>query len=126
MTPVSAVSPFSAGMRCRCPRCGVGALFRGFLTVREHCGHCGLDLAGQDSGDGPVAFIILIVGFVVVGAALVVEVRYGWPVWLHMAVWLPLALVGCVALMRPFKATLIALQYRHLRHSFEGDRPDQV
>ena len=81
---------------------------------------CGLDLSKQDSGDGPAAFIILIVGFVVVGAALVVEVRYGWPVWLHLLVWLPLAVVLCLALMRPFKATLIALQYKHRRHEFDA------
>lgn len=120
------VPPLSAGLRCKCPQCGVGALFRGFLAVRDKCGHCGTDLKGQDSGDGPVAFIILIVGFFIVGAALIVEVKYAWPVWLHMVVWLPLALVTCLALMRPLKATLIALQFRHLRHSFEGERPDRT
>ncbi|MCB1971326.1 MAG: DUF983 domain-containing protein [Geminicoccaceae bacterium] len=120
------VSPISAGLGCRCPNCGKGPLFDGFLTVRKKCEHCGVDLAGQDSGDGPVAFIILIVGFVVVGAALVVEVKYGWPVWLHMVVWLPLALVGCLGLMRPAKSLLIAMQFRHLRHSFEGERPDRT
>lgn len=113
-------SPFAAGLGGRCPRCGQGRLFRGFLAVAPRCEHCGLDLSAQDSGDGPVAFIILIVGFLVVGAALVVEVRWGWPVWLHMLVWLPLALAGCLALMRPFKATLIALQYKHRRHEFDA------
>ena len=125
--PVSTVenpSPLAAGMKCLCPKCGVGPLFQGFLTVRQSCGHCGLDLAGQDSGDGPVAFIILIVGFLIVGAALVVEVSYGWPLWVHMAVWLPLSVLACLVLMRPLKALMIALQYRHLRHSFEGKRPD--
>ena len=76
--------------------------------------------SAQDSGDGPAAFIILIVGFVVVGAALVVEVKYGWPVWLHLLVWLPLTVLGCLALMRPFKGVLIALQYRHRRHEFDA------
>lgn len=113
-------SPFATGLAGRCPRCGRGRLFRGFLTVAPRCEACGLDLSVQDSGDGPAAFIILIVGFVVVGAALIVEVRYGWPVWLHLLVWLPLTLVLCLALMRPFKATLIALQYKHRRHEFDA------
>lgn len=88
--------------------------------MSPRCGACGLDLGGQDGGDGPVAFIVLIVGFVVLGAALVVEVRQGWPVWLHMLVWLPLAAGLCLALMRPLKGILIALQYRHRGHEFDG------
>jgi uncharacterized protein (DUF983 family) len=108
----------SRGLRCRCPACGQGPLFDGFLTVRSKCEHCGADLSGQDSGDGPVAFIILIVGAIVVGAALVVEVRYGLPIWLHLVIWLPLALILTLALMRPLKSVLIALQYKHRREDF--------
>lgn len=113
-------SPIATGLAGRCPRCGQGRLFRGFLTVAPRCEHCGLDLSAQDSGDGPVAFIIMIVGFVVVIAALIVEVRYGWPVWLHLLVWLPLSVVLCLALMRPLKGLLIALQFRHRRHEFDA------
>jgi uncharacterized protein (DUF983 family) len=87
--------------------------------VRERCPACGTDLAAQDSGDGPAAFIILIVGFIVVAAALVTEVRWQPPVWLHLVLWLPLTAILTLALMRPFKATLIALQYRHRRHDFD-------
>jgi uncharacterized protein (DUF983 family) len=115
------VSPWTAGFTGRCPCCGRGKLFSGFLSVVPHCDVCGLDLRAQDSGDGPVAFIILIVGFVVVGAALVVEVRYEWPIWAHLVVWLPLAIALCLALMRPLKATLIALQYRHWRDTLGGE-----
>lgn len=115
------LSPFRTGLAARCPRCGRGPLFEGFLTVAGRCSSCGLDLRAQDSGDGPVAFIILIVGFVVVGAALVVEVRYEWPIWLHLIVWLPLAAVLSILLIRPLKATLVALQYRHRRHEFGGE-----
>lgn len=112
------VPPFRAGLAARCPRCGRGRLFAGFLTVRDRCEDCGLDLRAQDSGDGPVALIVLVVGFLVVGAALLVEVRQGWPIWLHLLVWLPLAAGLCTVLLRPLKATLIALQYRHRRHEF--------
>jgi uncharacterized protein (DUF983 family) len=96
-------------------------LFEGFLTVRPRCPACGTDLSAQDSGDGPVAFIVLIVGAIVVTLALLVEVSYSPPVWLHLLLWLPLTLALVLGLMRPFKAVLIALQYKHRRHDF-GER----
>ena len=111
-------SALASGLRCRCPACGEGALFDGFLTVRSRCPVCGVDLSAQDSGDGPVAFIILIAGGIVVALALLTEVRYAPPVWLHLLLWLPLTMVLVLALMRPFKALLIALQYQHRRHDF--------
>jgi uncharacterized protein (DUF983 family) len=111
-------SALAAGLRCRCPACGRGPLFEGFLRVRHGCPVCGTDVSAHDSGDGPVAFIILIVGGLVVGLALVTEVKYQPPVWLHLIVWLPLAAGLILALMRPFKATLIALQYKHRRQDF--------
>jgi uncharacterized protein (DUF983 family) len=112
-------SVWHTGLRGRCPSCGDGPLFDGFLTVVERCAVCGTDLRAQDSGDGPVAFITLIAGAVVVIAGLVVEVKYGWPIWLHMAVWLPLAAALSVAMMRPLKGLTIALQYKHRRSDFE-------
>jgi uncharacterized protein (DUF983 family) len=112
-------SAFSAGLKSRCPACGQAPLFEGLLTVRSRCSACGTDLSAQDSGDGPVAFIILVVGAIVVTLALLTEASYGPPVWLHLLLWLPLTMV--LALMRPFKAVLIALQYKHRRHDF-GER----
>jgi uncharacterized protein (DUF983 family) len=113
-------SPYVTGLSGRCPRCGRGRLFAGFLRVAPRCESCGLDLSQQDSGDGPAAFIILIVGFLVVGGALVVEVKYGWPIWLHLLVWLPLTIILCTAMTRPLKGLLIALQYRYRRHEFDA------
>lgn len=78
-----------------------------------------MELSRHDAGDGPVAFVILAVGFLVVGLALLVEVQYGWPVWLHLLVWLPLALALTLALMRPLKALLIGLQYKHRAQDFD-------
>lgn len=77
-----------------------------------------MDLSGQDSGDGAVVFIILIVGAIVVGAALISEVKYQPPTWVHLVLWLPLTIILVLARMRPFKATLIALQYKHRRDDF--------
>jgi uncharacterized protein (DUF983 family) len=107
------VSPFAAGLRCRCPRCGEGKLFQGFLTVRPACERCGLDFAGVDSGDGPAVFIIMIAGFIVVGLALWTEVNFEPPLWVHVLLWFPLIMILSLGLLRPFKAVLIALQYRH-------------
>lgn len=107
------VSPLMAGLLCRCPRCGEGALFSGFLGLRASCDACGLDYGFADSGDGPAVFIILLVGFIVVGAALVVEALYQPPYWMHALLWLPAAVLLCLGLLRPFKALLIAQQYRH-------------
>ena len=108
-----AVSPFLAGLRCRCPRCGAAPLYDGLLTVRERCGSCGLDLRAQDSGDGPAVFVILVLGFVVVGLAFLVEVKFSPPLWVHAVLWPGVILAGAIVLLRVFKATLIALQFRH-------------
>jgi uncharacterized protein (DUF983 family) len=110
MTPVS---PFAAGLRCRCPRCGGGKLFQGILTVRERCGVCGLDLRAQDAGDGPTVLVIFGLGFVIMALVAFVELKYEPPWWLHAVLWPPLTVVGAVALLRPLKAVLIALQFRH-------------
>ncbi len=107
------VSPFKAGILGRCPRCGKGSLFSGFLKIDERCKVCGLDYAFADSGDGPAVFIILIVGFIVVGSALYTEIIYQPPYWVHGILWVPLTLILSLGLLQPFKATLIALQYKH-------------
>ena len=114
MTEEPRLSPIRTGLACRCPRCGKGGLYQGFLNLRQRCEACGLDYAFADSGDGPAVFIILIAGFIVTGAALIVEILYKPPLWLHAALWLPLGLGLPLLMLRPFKATLLALQY-HFR-----------
>ncbi len=102
-----------AGVCCHCPRCGRGKLFQGFLTVAPRCEVCGLDYSFADSGDGPAVFIILLAGFIVVGAALVTEALYHPPYWVHAALWLPLILILTLGPLRPAKGLMIALQYFH-------------
>ena len=112
----NAPSLFQSAMRglgCKCPRCGKGKLYAGFLTLRPACEICGLDYAFIDSGDGPAVFIIMIAGAIVVGAALIVEVKYQPPFWLHAALWLPLILATTLLPLRSMKALLIALQFHH-------------
>lgn len=109
------VSPLQAGLGCRCPRCGRGDLFSALfsLTIRERCEVCGLDLRFADSGDGPAVFAVLLLGFLVLGAALIVELRFAPPLWVHLVLWAPMTLAVAFALLRPLKATLIALQFIH-------------
>ena len=102
-----------AGLSCRCPRCGKGKLFQGFLTLRPRCDACGLDYGFADFGDGPAVFIMFLAGFIVVGAALVTEVLYQPPFWVHAVLWLPLILIVTLAPLRPMKGLMIALQYHH-------------
>ncbi|HZP75357.1 MAG TPA: DUF983 domain-containing protein [Pseudolabrys sp.] len=105
--------PIAKGLRCRCPRCGRGALFKGFLSLRARCDACGLDYGFVDAGDGPAVFVILFAGFVVVFAALITEVLYQPPYWVHAVLWLPLILIVTILPLRPVKGLLIALQYHH-------------
>ena len=100
-------------MSGRCPRCGDGRLFSGFIGLAPRCEVCGLDYSFADAGDGPAVFVALFGGFVVLGAALWTEIVYRPPMWVHMAVFLPLTLVVCLGLLRPLKGVLIALQYRN-------------
>ena len=106
-------SPFRAGLACRCPRCGTGRLYRGFLSLRERCEACGLDYAQADTGDGPAVFIILIVGAIVVFLAVMTEIWAMPPYWVHALLWGPLILLTTLLPLRPMKGLLIALQYHH-------------
>ena len=101
------------GLACRCPRCGKGKLFQGFLDLRPRCDACGLDYAFADAGDGPAVFVILLGGFLVVFAALITEVMYRPPFWLHAVLWLPLILLVTLVPLRAIKGLLIDLQYHH-------------
>ncbi|WP_374656533.1 DUF983 domain-containing protein [Phenylobacterium sp.] len=104
-------NPLLAGLKGRCPNCGVGRLFSGFLTVAPACDHCGYNLAKADSGDGPAVFVILIAGFLCAFAMLFVEMAYKPPIWVHLVVFLPLTLAVCIGLLRPLKGVLLAAQF---------------
>jgi uncharacterized protein (DUF983 family) len=107
------LSPALTGLTCRCPRCGKGRLFQGFLNTQPRCEVCGLDYGFIDSGDGPAVFVIMLAGFIVVGAALVVEFKYAPPFWLHAVLWGPLILLTTLLPLRLMKGLMIALQYHH-------------
>ena len=81
--------------------------------MRPRCGACGFDLASADTGDGPAVFVILIAGVIVVFAALFLEIAWRPPIWVHLVLWLPAAALVCLALLRPFKGVLVALQFHN-------------
>ena len=110
---IEPVSPFLAGLTCRCPRCGEGRLFSGFLRVAPSCQRCGLDLRFADSGDGPAIFIIFLVSPLVMALAIMTEALVHPAPYVHLLLWIPTTVVLCLLLLRPFKATLVALQFRH-------------
>ena len=112
-------NPVPTGIRGRCPRCGDGRLFAGFLKLDSRCQACGLDFDFADSGDGPAVFVILITGFVIAAGALLVELAYLPPIWLHMLVWPPLVLVFSLGLLRPLKGVMINLQFVNQARSGE-------
>ncbi len=95
------------------------------MALRPRCEVCGLDYGFADSGDGPAVFIMLLAGFIVVGAALITEVLYRPPFWVHAALWLPLILIVTLGPLRPMKGLLIALQYHHkaAEGRFRGEGP---
>jgi uncharacterized protein (DUF983 family) len=113
MHNVPAPPALVAGLKARCPRCGQGALFRSGLVLREKCERCGLSYAFADSGDGPAVFAIFILGFVVLGGALLVEFRLGPPIWVHVVLWGLATPALAFVLLRTLKGLLIALQYKH-------------
>ncbi|QPF84458.1 DUF983 domain-containing protein [Bradyrhizobium genosp. L] len=112
-TPPTVTESALRGIACRCPRCGKGKLYSGFLTLAPRCQACDLDYAFIDAGDGPAVFIIMLAGAIVVASALIVEVKYQPPFWVHAALWLPLIIVTTIFPLRSMKSLLIALQFHH-------------
>jgi uncharacterized protein (DUF983 family) len=112
-TPPTVTESALRGIACKCPRCGKGKLYAGFLTLAPRCEVCGLDYAFIDAGDGPAVFIIMLAGAIVVASALIVEVKYQPPYWVHAALWLPLIVVTTLLPLRAMKSLLIALQFHH-------------
>ncbi len=107
------ISPIIAGLKGVCPQCGKGVLFNGYLKLADECECCGLDYRNEDVGDGPASLMILLVGTLVVFPALLVEVAFKPPIWVHALLWLPLTTVLTLGFLRPFKAFWFALMFRN-------------
>ena len=110
---LSEPNTFRAAFSGRCPRCGQGKLFAGYLSIAKSCTRCGLDYAMFDAGDGPAVFVILIVGAVVCAGALYVEFTYQPPYWVHAVLWIPTVTILTLVLLRFAKSLLLVLQYKN-------------
>ncbi len=107
------VSPVSAGFHCRCPRCGRGRLFSGYLKVVDRCESCGLELGAMDSGDGPAVFVMFIVLILTVPVVFLVWALFEPPIWVHAILW-PIVVIGLsIGLLPPAKGIMIGLQFKH-------------
>ena len=106
-------NPWVAGLLSRCPNCGKGPLYVRFwsLRVRDACEVCAADLTRADTGDGPAVFVTLIGGTICVFGMLFAEVAYHPPIWVHLVVSLPLTVLVCMGLLKPFKGLLVAAQF---------------
>jgi uncharacterized protein (DUF983 family) len=110
VTPPGVLRAAALGL---CPRCGRGRLFQGYLKLATACRACGLDFTRLGAGDGPAVFVILIVGFIVAGGALILEITVRPAYWVHAVIWAPLIVILSLGLLRPLKAWLIVQQFRH-------------
>ncbi len=110
---MTAPSTVHASLLGRCPRCGQGRLFSGYLTIAPRCTACGQDFSAFDVGDGAAALVILVVGAIVAGAALWTEFTFQPPPWVHAVLWTPLIVLLTFVFLRLIKSALLVLQYRH-------------
>ncbi|HEU5285609.1 MAG TPA: DUF983 domain-containing protein [Sphingomicrobium sp.] len=109
---MSGPSPLAAAIAGACPRCHARSLFDGWVSFAPQCSNCGLDFSAFNVGDGPAAFLILVVGAILTAAAIAVELLFEAPFWVHL-VWIPLGLALTIFGLRLGKALLLAQEYRH-------------
>jgi len=114
------------GFRGRCPRCGEGKLFRAFLKVDNNCSACRLDFTPHRADDLPAYLVIVIVGHLVVPMALMIETEYSPPVWLQLAIYLPITLMLSLLLLQPVKGAVVGLQWALRMHGFDENPPDGI
>ncbi len=102
-----------AGLRGRCPECLEGPLFDGYLKFARECPSCGFDYHKNDIADGPAVFVIFVASFFVLPLALVFQIKLDAPVWLTLLIFIPVIILVCLALLRPFRGLMFALQVKN-------------
>ncbi|MDO8977843.1 MAG: DUF983 domain-containing protein [Afipia sp.] len=114
------------GLRCRCPSCGEGKIFRAFLKVADTCPACGENLSHHRADDLPAYLVIVIVGHIIVPIALWIETNYAPSMLLQLAFYLPFTLVSSLLLLQPVKGAVVGLQWAFRMHGFDESRPEGV
>lgn len=108
------------GARLCCPHCGKGRLFSNYTVVVPQCAVCGEDMTPQRADDAPPYIVIVIVGHILVGAALALEKGFHPPLWLHFSLWIPLTILSTLILLPPVKGAIIGFQWANRMHGFGG------
>ncbi len=119
------LSPLRTGIMGRCPRCGKGHLFQGFLNLRPACDVCGLDFSFADPADGPAFFVICFFCVPAVFFAVWLDYAYAPPLWVHLVTSLPVLLISCILPLRPLKGWLVASQYVYHAEESRFETPPQ-
>src|SRR5687768_3991930 len=114
--------PLASAVQGLCPRCGARGLFAGLVRFAPRCRACGLDYAAFNVGDGPAAFLIMIVGGLIVALAIITQLNFQPPFWVHILLWLPLTVGAVVGALRVAKGMLLALEYRNAAREGRIDR----
>ena len=121
----AAQSIVKVGIQGRCPRCGQGRLFAGFLKLAPRCNVCGLDYSFADPADGPAFFVMMTMAFPVTAFGIWVELAYEPPLWVHFVTTLPMLLLACIPILRPIKGILVASQYINKAEEGRFEKPKQ-
>jgi uncharacterized protein (DUF983 family) len=113
MTALPEPTAAATALRGLCPRCAAPTLYKGLASFQPKCRACGLDYSGFNVGDGPAAFLIFLIGGLITGLAIWLELAAEPPFWVHILLWLPLTTVAVVGSLRMSKGLLLALEYKH-------------
>lgn len=124
--PRQVMNAVSRGFMHRCPSCGNGHLFSGFLKTVHSCDACGEEIHHHRADDAPPYFTITIVGHIIIPALLAVEVFYRPEIWVHMAIWLPLTLILSLGMLQPIKGALVGLQWALYMHGFDPETEEDL
>jgi uncharacterized protein (DUF983 family) len=112
-TPESAPTIVAAALRGLCPRCGATGLFASAISFKKSCSACALDFESFNVGDGPAAFIILIIGAIVSIGAVALQLSAEPPFWVHILIWIPVTMILALLSLRAGKAALLSAEYRN-------------
>ncbi len=121
-TPVP--HPLQVALHGLCPRCGAKTLFAGITNFTDRCPACGLDIDGFNVGDGPAAFLTLIIGTIIMIGAVTLTLTLAPPIWVHLLIWTPITAIGIIGALRLAKGALISLEYRNAAREGQLKKPN--
>jgi uncharacterized protein (DUF983 family) len=110
-------SPILSGLRGRCPACGAGKLYSGYMQLAECCTDCSHPIANGDEEDIPITSLLIVIGAIGMAGVIISIVRFDWPTWLVVAVWPPLTVIASLVALPPLRGLITALQHRQLQVS---------